>query len=133
MNDQNKEALTKQDDGNVTRMDDIPVFVPPTDIYEEDEAIVIVSDMPGVNQENLDVTLENDTLTVEGRQSVPEPPSHKQLHHGYDPGKYRRAFTLRTEIDKDKISAKIVNGVLTVKLPKSEETKPRKIEINVAS
>jgi HSP20 family protein len=133
MKDNNENtSLAKQEEGNVQRMDDIPVFAPSTDIYEENDAIVIVSDMPGVDQQNLDITLENDTLTVEGKQSLPEPPKHRQLHHGYDPGKYKRSFNLLTEIDKDKITAKIDNGVLTVTLPKSEETKPRKIEINVA-
>lgn len=112
-------------------VDDAPVYLPPTDIYEEDDTIMIISDMPGVSDKDLEVTLENDTLTVVGKQHTPESDKHQILHRGYRPGTYKRSFNILTEVDRDKIKATLVSGILTVTLPKSEETKPKKIKVNV--
>lgn len=123
--------VTKRENADLAACDDAPVYIPATDIYEYEDSIMIVSDMPGVDDKNLDVAIENDVLTVTGKQCDLAPEKHDVLHLGYTPGTYKRSFNILTEIDQDNIKAKLDNGVLTITLPKSEETKPRKIAVEV--
>ena len=108
---------------------DRPVFVPPTDIYEREDAVLVLCDMPGVDDQHVDITLEDDVLTLTGNQQVQEPEGHELLYRGHWPGVFRRSFTLTTRVARDKISAKLRNGVLQVILPKDEEAQPRKIKV----
>lgn len=114
---------------NVEMSQDRPVYVPPTDIYELKDKIIVESDMPGVSEKNIDVTLEDDVLTLTGRQCECEPDGMELLHRGYAPGIFRRSFTLLTDIDVGKIKATAKHGILKVELPKSEKAKPRKITV----
>jgi HSP20 family protein len=125
----NKEENQSREVAELTH--DRPVFVPATDIYEKDETIYVVCDMPGVDEKNIDVTLENDVLTLTGRQDDEVTEGLEILHQGYSTGIYKRSFTIADVIDREKIKAKINNGVLRIELPKSEKAKPRKIKISV--
>jgi len=108
------------------------VYVPKVDIYETKEAIILVADMPGVDEKTVDVVLDKNTLTISGTS---EPLSFKDYSIGYceyDVGDYQRAFTISDEVDKDKIEATVKNGVLRLILCKAEKVKARKIAIKGA-
>lgn len=105
------------------------VYVPQTDIYEKDDAIMVRCDMPGVAQDQLDIRLDNNELEITGTQTVSVPEGMDQLIAEYETGTYRRKFNIPQLIDRDTIRARLHNGVLELELPKAEQAKPRKIEI----
>jgi len=106
------------------------VIVPAVDIFETDNEFVLKADMPGVTKENLDITLENNRLEING--AVPADAEEKRLkYREFMLYNYHRSFTVGDNIDTQKIAAALENGVLTLTLPKSEKAKPRKIEITV--
>ncbi len=136
MSAQEKEvAVEKKSDtkrsAELTR--DLPVFVPDVDIYEKDDAILLLCDMPGVDEQHVDITLENDVLTLTGYQDTAEPEKATLLLRGYTSGIFQRSFTLSAEVARDKISARINQGVLNVALPKAEQAKPRKIAVEAGA
>jgi len=104
-----------------------PVYNPDVDIYETDEALVLIADLPGVLKENLDIDLNENTLTINGH--VESTKLGTPVYQEYQSGDYKRSFTISNVIDQSKIQAELKNGVLRVKLPKAETAKPRKIEI----
>lgn len=108
------------------------VFVPKTDIYESGDAIVLVADMPGVDEKTIDITLEKNVLTINGTVEPDDFTGYSAAYAEYDIGDYQRAFTVSNEIDRDKIEAKVKNGVLKVTLHKAEQLKARKIAISKA-
>lgn len=104
-------------------------FVPRADVYETDDEIVVVADMPGVDANSVDITLEENVLTINGYVE-PEPPEDLSLAYAeYRVGDYLRAFTLSDQIDRDGIEATVKDGVLRLRLPKAEAAKMRKIPI----
>lgn len=105
------------------------VLTPPVDIYETTDDIVLTADMPGVDEKSLDVTLEQDVLTVEGRMSDADPEGYRLEFQEYHDGDYRRVFTLATEVDRDRIQADVKNGVLRLVLPKAEPAKAKRIPV----
>lgn len=110
---------------------DKPVFVPATDIYEKNESIFVVCDIPGVDEQDVDVSLENDVLTITAHQILEDLKDHDLIHEGYETGIYQRSFTVNNGVDREKIKAKLNNGVLSLELPKAESLKPKKITVNV--
>jgi HSP20 family molecular chaperone IbpA len=104
-----------------------PVFLPCTDIFEREDAMIVVADMPGVGPEAVDVDLTGNELTISGRVADPTIEGHTLSSWEYEVGDYRRRFRLSGGIDADKIDATIKNGVLQVVLPKSQEARPQKI------
>ena len=105
------------------------VYVPRTDIYEKEEAILVRCDMPGVAPDQVDIRLDNTELEITGTQSVRTPEEMDLLVGEYETGVFRRTFSIPQLIDRDKIRARMHNGVLDIELPKAEQAKPRKIEI----
>ncbi|MFH1079539.1 MAG: Hsp20/alpha crystallin family protein [Pseudomonadota bacterium] len=108
------------------------VYVPRADIYETKDTIVLITDMAGVDEKSIDITLEKNVLTING---VVEPLSfngYSMAYAEYDTGDYQRAFTISNEVDREKIEAKVKNGVLRVILHKAEQVKARKIAIKAA-
>jgi len=106
-------------------------YVPRTDIYETDQAIHVAAEMPGVSEQSTEVTLENGVLTLRGFVEPAPPEEGLALSHAeYQVGDYERAFTVSEEIDQDKITAKVRDGVLELTLPKSEKAKTRKIPVS---
>lgn len=105
------------------------VYSPNVDIFEDDQALTIVADMPGVPSENVTIDLRDDVLSLSGVPSVSVPEKEEYLLREYDTGKYFRQFTLSEVIDQENIKANLNTGVLRVTLPKVGPAKPRKIEI----
>lgn len=106
-----------------------PYYSPLVDIYEEDDSLVLVSDMPGVNASGVEVTCEDGVLTLNGHVEARRRPGTQMLYEEYVPGDYHRCFSIGEDIDVDGIAAKISNGVLTVTLPKSARVRKRRIEV----
>ena len=97
-------------------------FVPRVDIYETDEGIVLMADMPGVDENSMDITLENDILSINGYVEPEEPENYRLAYAEYRVGDYQRRFTLSEQIDQDKIEATVRDGVLRLHLPKAKPT-----------
>jgi HSP20 family protein len=97
-------------------------FVPRADIYETNEAIVVVTDIPGVDEKSLDITLEEDVLTINGYVDMAYPESYDLAYAEYRIGDFQRRFTLSNTIDRNSIDATIKDGVLRLYLPKAEPT-----------
>jgi HSP20 family protein len=105
-------------------------FVPPTDVFETDEALTVLLEMPGVKKENVDIQLENDVITVEGRVDFSNYEGLQPLYTEYNVGNYRRSFQLSSKIDREGISAELKEGVMTLVLPKAEKARARKISLS---
>lgn len=104
-------------------------YVPLTDIYEADDRLVVVMDMPGVDKETVDVRLEHDTLSVEGRIDFGKYKNLRPVYTEYNVGHYARSFVLSDQVERDGITASVVDGVLTLELPKSAQARRRRIPI----
>jgi HSP20 family protein len=104
-----------------------PFFVPNIDIFEDDNNIVLLADMPGVSKDNVDIRVEDGRLSIQGKVSK-ETPGEYVLSE-YSIGDYFSNFALSTTIDQSGIQASMKNGVLRVVLPKSDKLKPKKIAI----
>ncbi len=94
-------------------------FVPRADIYETDEQIVIVADMPGVDEKTIDITLEKNVLTINGYVEFEPPAGYSLAYAEYRVGDYQRRFSISDEIDRNGIEAVVKNGVLHLHLPKA--------------
>lgn len=104
-------------------------YVPRVDIYETDEAIVLLTDMPGVDENSIDITLEKNVLTLNGFVEANDPDNYSLAYAEYQTGDFQRSFTLSNEIDYEKIEATVKNGVLRLHLPKAGPAKTRKITV----
>lgn len=109
-----------------------PVYRPATDIFETDDHVVLVADMPGVAPDDVDVTLERRVLTIRGYAHPPAPDGYRQVYGEYGTGNYERVFTLTEDIEQDDIRATTGHGVLRLELPKAASAKPRRIEVKAA-
>lgn len=106
------------------------VYVPDVDIYEDDKNIFLEADMPGVKKEDLKLNLENSVLTIDGQVSKDEYKNNlNPLYGEYNIGHFQREFKIGSAVAQKDINASLKNGVLTIKLPKSERAKPRQIEV----
>lgn len=106
--------------------------MPRADIFETEAAIVVVTDMPGVDENTVDVTLEEHVLTISGRVEAMRPEGHSLAYTEYQVGDYLRTFTLSGQIERDGIEATVKDGVLSLHLPKVSEARKRKIAIRAA-
>jgi len=104
-------------------------YVPNTDIYETDDALTVVMEIPGVEKKDVDVHLENDVLRIEGRLDFGKYEGLEPLYTEYNVGHFARAFTLSSKIDQQQISAKVEDGVLMLTLKKARDAVPRRIAI----
>ncbi|MEW5424064.1 Hsp20/alpha crystallin family protein [Amorphus sp. 3PC139-8] len=125
-----KREVTPTEQGEVTRS--AVVYRPDTDIYETEDHVVLVADMPGVAPADVDVNLERRVLTIRGHVHRQAHDGYRRVHAEYGEGDYERVFTLSEEIDRDRIEASHKNGVLTLKMPKAESAKTRKITVKAA-
>jgi len=105
-------------------------YVPAADIFETDEALTLLLEMPGVKKNSIDVQVENDVLRVEGKIDYSAYEDVEPVYTEYNIGHYARGFTLSGKIDRGAISARLEEGVLTLTLPKSKESLPRRIAVN---
>ena len=105
-------------------------FVPAADIFETGEALTVVLEMPGVEKKNVSIALENDVLRVDGQIDFSNYQRMEPVYTEYNVGHYTRGFTLSNKIDRDKISAQLDSGVLTLTLPKAKDALPRRITLD---
>ena len=127
---ENKNVSTQKSSSAQRTTDAEPAMWPPVDIFEDDSGITVQADMPGVAREGLDVHIDGDSLSIVGKIDIPMPTKMEALHADVRATRYQRSFALSRELDRDKIEANLREGVLTLRIPKLEETKPRKIEVS---
>jgi len=106
------------------------VYIPKVDIFETKESIVLIADMPGVDETSVDISLEKNILTINGTVTSTNFEGYTLVYTEYDTGDYQRAFTISDEVDRDKIEATVKNGVLKITLYKAEQAKAKKIAIS---
>jgi HSP20 family protein len=104
-------------------------YIQNTDIYETDDALTVVMEIPGVEKKDIDVNIENDVLRVEGRIDFAKYEGLEPLYTEYNVGHFARAFTLSNKIDQQQITAQLDDGILTLTLKKAKEAMPRRIAI----
>lgn len=109
----------------------VRAWAPTVDIYEDASEIVLKADLPGVKQEDIDIEITGETLTVRGErrfEDTQRKENYVRMERSY--GSFQRSFTIGLPIAQDKVQASFNNGILEVHLPKSEETKPKKIQVS---
>jgi HSP20 family molecular chaperone IbpA len=106
-----------------------PVYTPSVDIFENDNSITLLADMPGVKAPALSIDLRESVLTLTGHITAPEHENESDVLREYHPGTFFRQFTLAETIDQSKIDAKLTDGVLRLELPKVEKARPRQITV----
>jgi len=106
-----------------------PVYSPSVDIFENDNAITVLADLPGVKAEDLEIDLRDSVLSLTGRVTAPEGAKESDVLREYRAGTFFRQFTLSETIDQAKIDAKLSDGVLRLELPKVEKARPRQITV----
>lgn len=125
-----QQTPSKLDGGERTRAR--PTYPPPTDIYETEDNIVLLVDMPGVAPEAADITLEKRVLTIRGHAGDREHQGYRRAYTEYGEGDYERVFTLSDEIDRERIEASHSHGTLRLVLPKAGPAKTKKIDVKSA-
>lgn len=124
---ENKQELAPEEEVERTR--ECQCFVPRTDIYETEDQVIVVTDMPGVNSDSIEITLEKNTLTLNGYVEPDFMEGYSLSHVEYSIGDYQRKFTISNEVDQENIEASVKDGVLRLTLPKSGPAKARKISV----
>ena len=104
-------------------------YRPNVDIYELPDELVVEADMPGASAESIDIDFEDGTLTINARVADRRPADSQYVRQEYGVGDYYRTFRVSEHIDSSKISAEYHDGVLVLRLPKTEAVKPRKIQV----
>ena len=104
-------------------------YVPYSDIYETDEALTVLMEMPGVEREGVNIALEDDVLRVEGKIDFGKYEGMEPVYTEFNVGHYTRSFALSGKIDREGIGAQLEDGVLVLTLPKAREAQPRRIAI----
>ncbi len=122
---QQKREVEKKTEGTTPAR----VFVPVTDIFETPEALTVVLEMPGVDRNSIEASVEKDVVTIEGRIDFTKYDGMQPVYTEYNVGHYARSFEISDKIDQSKISAEMKDGVVTLVLPKAEQAKPRKIQV----
>jgi HSP20 family protein len=105
-------------------------FIPAVDIFESEEELTLMAEMPGVGREGFQIELNDNQITISGEVDGLTGPQERPLLKEFETGRYYRQFSLSDLIDQNKISARLKNGVLKVILPKIEKAKPRRIEVS---
>lgn len=106
-------------------------WIPPVDVREHDDALEFTAELPGLAKDDLDITVEDRVLTLSGErkfESGEDKNGFHRIERSY--GSFTRSFTLPHEVEQDKVTAVFKDGLLTVRIPKTEQAKPRKIEIS---
>jgi HSP20 family protein len=123
---QQKRELEKKQEATVPAR----FFVPTTDIFETEQALSLIVEMPGVDRSKVDVSVDDGVLTIQGQIDFSKYEGMQPVYTEYNIGHYRRSFSLSNKIAQDKIAAEMQDGVLTLVLPKAEEAKPRRISVS---
>ncbi|MGD9169506.1 MAG: Hsp20/alpha crystallin family protein [Candidatus Thiodiazotropha sp.] len=103
---------------------------PDVDIFEDEIGITLMADLPGVTKEGLDIQLDKETLSIDGKVQIDMPETMQAVYADVNVTRYQRSFALSSELDGDKVEASLKDGVLSLRIPKREQYQPRKIEIH---
>jgi HSP20 family protein len=133
LNDQVNRLLEDSFRGNSTDSS-LTSWAPAVDIYETENELVVTADLPGINEKDLDVRVENNMLTIRGERKMEKSVNEDNVlrtERAY--GSFSRSFSLPNTVNSEAIKADYQHGVLTVKMPKREESKPKQVKVNVAT
>jgi len=114
-----------------TQTTEVPSIVPAVDVFEDEHGITLKADLPGVSRENLNVRVEADQLTIEGHLALGESVKLDPVYAEVRVAQYRRTFALSRDLDTEGIDAVMKNGVLTLRIPKAEQAKPRRVAVRI--
>jgi len=109
-------------------------FAPPVDVYEDEHNVVLKIEVPGIDEKDINVRIENNTLTVHGERKLEKEEkeeNYRRVERQY--GSFTRSFTLPSTVDPEQVSANYEKGVLKIKLAKKAEAKPKQIKVNIGS
>ena len=123
---QHKREVEKKQESTMPVRD----FVPVTDIFETEQALTVVLEMPGVSKESVEVGVENDVITITGRINSSKYEGLQPLYTEYNIGNYSRSFQISSKIEQERIEAELKDGVMTLVLPKAEKAMPRRISVS---
>ena len=125
-----KQEVIKKDE--MERIRSHRCFIPKTDIYETEDEIILIADIPGANQDSVDITLEKNILSINAFVETDIPAGYDRIYAEYDGGDFQRSFRLSDEINQNNIKAVVSNGELRLHLPKAEPAKAKKIKVKAA-
>ena len=111
--------------------EDAPAVRPPVDIFEDAHGIMVVAEMPGVSRDRLNIQADRNSLTIEGEAVIDVPKGMEAIHADVQSTRYSRSFVLSSELETDAIDAKLKDGLLTIRIPKRREYRPRKVEVRL--
>jgi len=120
-----------QQAGAMEQPRDTPFVVPPVDVFENESGITLLADLPGVSRDRLGIRVDGDSLMIEATAATVGPQDMQLVYGEAQYPSYRRQFTLSRELDASRIEASLKDGVLKLTIPKLEEAKPRRIEVQV--
>jgi HSP20 family protein len=126
-----KQDIVKRDSTSPSEVEG-PALIPLVDVTEDDAGITLTADLPGATRESLSIRVDGDTLTLEAPLELDAPKELEAVYAEVRAGRYRRSFTLSRELDSQHIEAALKDGVLTLRLPKLEKARPRRIEVRAA-
>jgi HSP20 family molecular chaperone IbpA len=130
-----KQEIAKRGSDDVTSPtthEQSPALIPAVDIYEDAQGITVTADMPGVSKERLNIQADRNNLLIEGEAAIEVPTEMEAVYADVPATRYRRSFALSGELDTERIDATLKDGVLTLKIPKRAEFRPRKIEVRTS-
>ncbi|MDQ9169459.1 Hsp20/alpha crystallin family protein [Oxalobacteraceae bacterium R-40] len=128
-----KANITTKAKGNDKEQSSVDnTLLPPVDVIEDSAGITLLADLPGVSKDKLNLQLDQNRLTIEGDVAMDLPQEMQSTHAEVRVPRYRRVFTLSSELDSEKVTAELKNGVLKLHIPKAAHAQPRRIAINVA-
>jgi len=107
-------------------------WTPALDLYQNNDNVIAVVELPGMRKEDIEISLHDGTLTISGERKMETQEGDKAERSERYVGKFRRSITLPTRVDANNVSATYKDGILTVALPKAEEAKPKQIQVNVS-
>ncbi len=124
-----KGSPDKAGEKSLATRDEAFYIAPPVDIFENEESLIVVADLPGVDKNGVEIHVDDNVLTIKGNAKYTQAPT--VLRQEFTLQNYYRQFQLSDEVDQGKISAESKNGVLTITMPKAEKTKPKQIKVKV--
>jgi HSP20 family protein len=125
------QEVTKREASQVQQrgQDEDTIIRPPVDIFEDAHGITVIAEMPGVSKDRLNIQADRNSLVIEGTAVLDMPQGMEALYADVQSTRYARSFVLSGELETDAIDAKMKDGVLTIRIPKRAEYRPRKIEV----
>ena len=123
---QHKREVEKKQESTMPVRD----FVPVTDIFDTEQALTVVLEMPGVSKESVEVGVENDVITITGRIDSSKYEGLQPLYTEYNIGNYSRSFQISSKIEQERLESELKDGVMTLVLPKAEKAMPRRISVS---